>query len=338
MDKKDNDKIWELCVKKVHGSLDVAEEEYFEKIRDSEEARQNLQLAKRIYLKVSDSFLIHRINKEKEWRKINRQISSRFSIRPLAVSFIKYAAVFLAALLIGVAVPGLFHLKSQEETNNKVEMEWGQMGKMTLSDGTQVWLNSGTTLKYPSTFGTGERVVFLVGEAQFRVAHRDKIPFEVKTGTEIIKVYGTTFNVSAYPDDHEMTVTLIEGKVAVENNNGDHLATLDPSEQLCINKSSGKATLKKVNTDFYSSWIEGKILLNSTKLSELTQKLERWYNVTIRLQGDHVGDIRISGTISKGKPLDLFMKILERMYGINYQLITNENKKDEVIIYKNNCL
>jgi len=335
MDKKDSDKIWDLCVKKVHHSLDVEEKEEFERIGDSEEVRQALRQVKRIYRRSSGSFLIQRIDRKKEWKKINRQISSGFRIRRFAINCTKYAAVFLAALLVGLAVPKSFHLKSQEAVNNKIEMGWGQMGKITLSDGTHVWLNSGTTLAYPTAFGNGKRLVALEGEAQFMVTHRDKIPFEVKTGSGIIQVYGTTFNVSAYPDDPELTVTLIEGKVTVENSNGDHLVTLDPSEQLCLNKISGKATLKKVNTDFYSNWIDGKILLDNTRLSELTQKLERWYNVDIQLQGDHVGDIRISGTISKGKPLDLFMKILERMYGVQYQLITNNDKKDEVIIYKN---
>lgn len=335
MNNKDNNRIWELCVKQVNNSLYDAEYEEFEKIKDTKEAREALLQARQIYLKSSKSFIIQKIDKEKNWRHINSQISYGSRIKNLLIYISKYAAVFVAAFFIGVIAPKLFTLKSQEQVNNRIEMEWGQMSKITLSDGTLVWLNSGTIFEYPTTFNSKKRTVSIIGEAQFKVAHNDKIPFEVKTKSGIIKVHGTTFNVSAYKDDHELTVTLIEGKVTVEKNNGEYLATLGPSEQLCINKLNGEATLRKVDTDFYNSWVEGKILLNETKLSELTKRLERWYNVDIQLVGDSVGDIQISGTILKGKPLDLFLKILERMFEVKYEIITHNNKKDEVIIYEN---
>ena len=121
----------------------------------------------------------------------------------------------------------------------------------------------------------------------------------------------------------------------MKNNKGNYLATLNPSEQISINKITGETNLRKVNTAFFSSWIEGKILLEETKLSALSIILERWYNVDIDFVGENTGDIQISGTIIKGKPLDLFLKVLERMYGIKYELIVNPDKKDEVIIYKN---
>ena len=331
----DNDKIWELSVGKVNHSLEAADKKEFEEIKDSEEAKKALQQAVQIYAKTSKSFLIRQIDKEKNWNYINRQIRLVAPAGKLIIHFLRYAAVFLVALLIGIMIPKLFSSRSQETTNNRIEMEWGQMSKMTLSDGTQVWLNAGTTFEYPTTFDTQTRSVVLNGEAQFKVTHREKIPFEVKTRSGIIKVYGTTFNVSSYADDPELVVTLIEGKITVENSNGDYLAALNPSEQLSINKSSGQIILRKVDTEFYSSWIDGKILLNETKLSDLTAILKRWYNVDIQLLGENVGDIQISGTISKGKPLDLFLKILERMYSVKYKMITNNDKKDEVIIYKN---
>ena len=333
MNNKDGNRIWELCVKQVNGSLNEVEKKELEKIEDSEETRKSLLQAQKIYLKTSNSFLIRTIDKERNWRHINQQLSQNTRVKKLFVRFAKYAAIFIVALLIGLVVPKLFNSK-YDGASNRIEMEWGQMGKITLSDGTRVWLNAGTVFEYPTVFNAGERAVTLNGEAQFKVTHSDKAPFEVKTKSGIVKVYGTTFNVAAYEDDPELTVTLIEGKVTMENSRGDYLATLDPSEQIRINKLSGEATLKKVNTNFYSSWIDGKILLNETKLSELTNILKRWYNVDIQLVGNGIGDIEISGSISKGKSLDLFLKILERMYGVRYELRTYNNKQDEVIIYK----
>ncbi|MCG6191335.1 FecR family protein [Maribellus maritimus] len=335
MNKIDSNRIWELAVKKIYNSLNTEEEVEFEKIENSNETQKILRQVKQIYAKSSNSFYIQAIDKEKNWRYINNQIKHNSLLRRILIHSVKYAAIFFIALFIGVMVPRLLIFRSQEIAHNKIEMEWGQMGKMTLSDGTKVWLNAGTILEYPTNFDTRKRSVSLSGEAQFKVTPNDKIPFEVKTNTGIIKVYGTTFNVAAYKDDPEMIVTLVEGKVSVENSNGDNLATLKPSEQLGINKHTGKVTLRKVDTHFYSSWIEGKILLDETKLSDLVKILERWYNVDIKLLDEKIGNIQISGTISKNKPLDLFLKILERMYGIKYKLIINNNKKDEILIFKN---
>ncbi len=335
MKKIEHNEIWEIVVGKVNNSLDAEGEAAFKRIKETDEAKKALLQAKQIHCKSSNSFLIRRINKEKNWKYIHSQISHGAKTRKLIIHFSKYAAIFLIALLIGILAPKMFNYRSHEVTYNSVELEWGQMSKMTLSDGSQVWLNAGSTFKYPTNFDTQKRSVILDGEAQFKVAHNSKVPFEVKTKSGIIKVHGTTFNVESYNDDPEMVVTLIEGKVAVENNQGNYLATLNPSEQITINKSTGKASLKKVETEFFSSWIDGKILLEETKLSDLAIILKRWYNVDIRLVGEGIGDIQISGTIIKGKPLDLFLKILKRMYGVEYELIINANQKDEVIIYKN---
>ena len=330
----DNNRIWELCVKAVNNSLDTLDNEEFEEVKNSEEVKKYLPLAEKIYRQSANSFLYKKIDKEKNWKNISNQIRFNSGIFKLAASWSKYAAIFFVALLIGITAPKFLHRDSSTSVN-KIELEWGQMSKMTLSDGTQVWLNAGTRFEYPATFDTKTRTVTLNGEAQFKVAHNPKIPFVVKTNSGIVKVHGTTFNVSAYNDDPDLTVTLIEGVVSVENAKGDCLALLKPSDQFRLQKDSGMASLKKVNTDYYSSWIDGKILLNETKLSEITTLLKRWYNVDIRLVGEGIGDLRISGTISKGKPLDLFLKILERMYDVKYKLITNNHKKDEIIIYKN---
>ncbi len=335
MDKSNFDRIWDLAVKKVHNSLTSEEENEWEGVSDSEQTGDILKQVEQIHQKSSKSFLMKSINKEKNWNYIHGKINKTPKIRQLYIDIAKYAAVFMVAVFLGILIPRSFIFKPQEQALNKVEMDWGQMGKIFLSDGTQVWLNAGTTLEYPASFDKKTRTVSLNGEAQFKVTHNKKIPFEVETSTGIIKVYGTTFNVASYDDDSEMTVTLVEGKVTVEKPNGDYLTALKPSEQLTINKVSGKATLRYVDTEFYSSWIEGKILLEETELSDLVKILERWYNVDIKIMDEEISNLKISGTISKNKPLDLFLKIVERMYGVNYKLVIKPNNKDEVLIYKN---
>lgn len=333
MGKMSND-TWELVVGKAHNNLDEEEEKLFKEIENSEHTKNALKQARLLYTKSLDSFLIRQINKEKNWKYISKEISHSTQFIKLIIPFSKYAAIFFLAVLIGIMLPKSIKKNYNSLTYNSVEMEWGQMSKMTLSDGTKIWLNAGTKLEYPTTFDSHKRSVRLNGEAQFKVAHNNKIPFEVVTKTGIIKVYGTTFNVASYDDDPEMVVTLIEGKVAIENDKGDQLAILKPSEQISISKQTGEAELKLVDTQFYSSWIDGKILLQETKLSDLATLLKRWYNVDIILVGKNLGDLRISGTIIKDKPLDPFLKILERMYGIKYEIKSNNDKKDEIIIYK----
>lgn len=330
-----NNRVWQLVIGKVNSSLSLEEEEEFEKIKDTEEVKKALTLANQIHKKAANGFIIKNIEKEKNWRKINNQISPILVLRRQLFQLSKYAAVFAFALLVGIMLPKIFNYFSSEISYNSIELEWGQMGKMTLADSTKVWLNAGTTFKYPSTFNSKSRAVELNGEAQFQVTHNDKIPFEVKTESGVIKVYGTTFNVKSYEDDDELVVSLIEGKVTVENSKGKYLATLKPSEQISINKKTGKANIRIIDTEYYSNWINGKILLKDTRLDDLAEILKRWYNVDIKLVGENIGDLKISGTIIKGKPIDLFLKILERMYGIRYELIANNNKRDEVTIYKN---
>ena len=329
-----DDKRWELVVGKVHNNLDEEEEKLFKKIENFQNTENDLTQARYLYSRSLSSFLIRHINKEKNWRYIYNEISHSIQLAKLITSFSRYAAIFLLALLMGIMLPKSITTSSQSLTYNSIEMEWGQIGKATLSDGTKIWLNAGTTLEYPTTFDSQKRIVILNGEAQFKVAH-NKIPFEVVTKTGIIKVYGTTFNVASYDDNSEMVVTLIEGKVAIENDKGDELAVLNPSEQIRISKQTGEAKLKLVDTQFYSGWISGKVLLQETKLTDLANLLKRWYNVDINLVGENIADLRVSGTIIKDKPLAPFLKILERMYGIKYEMKSNIDKKDEITIYKN---
>lgn len=334
MDEK-HDTKWDLLVGKVHNSLTDEEEKQFREIEQSEETKNALKQIRRLYTRSQSSFLIHQIDKAKNWEYIQYKISSRARLVKLISPFSKYAAIFLLASIIGAVIYKSIHKDFNPLTYNRIEMEWGQMSKLTLSDGTKVWLNAGTKLEYPTTFNSKERKVRLNGEAQFKVSHNKDIPFEVVTKTGVIKVHGTTFNVASYDDDPEMVVTLIEGKVSIENKKGDQLAVLNPSEQISVSKQSGEAKLKMVDTQFYSSWINGKILLQETKLADLATLLRRWYNVDIHIVGEKTGELRISGTIIKDKPLDPFLKVLAGMYGIKYEIKSNRDKKDEITISKN---
>jgi len=329
-----DNEIWELAVKKVNNSLSDEDRERYNEIKDREDFQKNLKEAEKIHSRSFDSFLFHQIDKEKSWRKINSEINSSRQIRKLIISSSKYAAIFIIALFTGLFLQNTLINHQKKGTVNRIEVEWGQMSKLTLSDSTLVWLNAGTTFEYPAMFNTRARNVKLNGEAQFKVSHNRKIPFEVMTETGIVKVHGTTFDVKSYDEERDLVVTLIEGKVEVENSKGELLATLNPSEQISVNKQTGAIMLKTVDTRFYSSWIEGKIVLDETKLTDLVTILERWYNIDIKLVGENIGDLKVTGTIIRGEPIDFFLRIIERMYNIRCEIKTNSDKKCEIIIHK----
>lgn len=334
MDVEKKNDIWTLVIGKVHRNLECSEEKAYQEVANSDDTKRILKQVQFLYSRVKCGFAIQNINKEKNWNRINHEISYVSPIRRFFPPLVRYAALFIIALSIGVFASRFIN-RTQSLANNRLEVVDGQMSRLALSDGTKVWLNAGSAIEYPSCFDSDKRQIILNGEAQFKVFHNSKVPFEVTTKFGLVKVYGTTFNVASYDDDPVFSVTLVEGKVAVENIHGDHIATLNPSEQLIIDKKTGEISLRKVDTRFYTSWINGRILLEDTKLSDLSRILKRWYNVDINLVGEKVGDLQVSGTIIKNKPLEPFLKILERMYGIRCEMKINSDKKDEITIYKN---
>ena len=325
--------IWKLAVGKVNNSLDEEDLTEFKNIEHLNETQNSLKQASQIHSKTKKAFLVQKIDKEKNWSYVLSHIQKASPLKKIILQTSKYAAVFIIALTIGLGLH-YFISPNPDVAYNTINLEWGQMANLTLSDGTKVWLNAGTTFRYPSVFNSTERTVTLSGEAQFRVSHNDKVPFEVQTETGKVKVYGTCFNVSSYQDDPEFVVTLIDGKITVEKNHENSFTILKPNDQISINKKTGKIKVEQVETRFYTSWIDGKILLEDSKLSDLTKILSRWYNVDIKLEGEGLSEMKISGTILKGKPLDLFLKIMVRMYGLDYKLKLNNNAKNEVIISK----
>jgi ferric-dicitrate binding protein FerR (iron transport regulator) len=158
----------------------------------------------------------------------------------------------------------------------------GQRRPMRLPDGSQLHLNADTRLRYPATFGSAARRVTLEGEAFFEV-RRDSIrPFTIRTADEVeVRVLGTSFDVKAYPDERELTVTVRTGRVRVNLSNGQPPVDLRPDQQLIFDRQTEKYRLKTVRAADYSRWTEGTLQFRNTSLREVVRTLERWYDVDI---------------------------------------------------------
>lgn len=179
--------------------------------------------------------------------------------------------------------------------------------RVTLSDGTQVWLNAASTLKYPERFIGGERAVEIEGEAYFSVAKDERRPFKVISSGQEIIVVGTEFNVSAYIDDAEVKTTLVEGAVRLQvESSGEHIALL-PGEQGVMTQGN----LRKRSVDPISSvaWKDGDFYFDNTPFADMMKQIERWYNVEIVYEREVPAE-KFSGSMSRDVMLQTVLQLL----------------------------
>ena len=257
-----------------------------------------------------------------------RQFKRRNFRSTLITEYLKYAAAVLIILSIG-ALSQYFISKNtfkQDIAWHEVTVPYGQSAELSLSDSTKVWLNSGSKFRYTSNFSAKSRIVELDGEAFFDVATDKKHPFVIKTTNLDVKVTGTSFNVDAYNENDKTNITLVEGKVAIQNKSGKTVSELTPNMNAEFNKLTGKLDLKKVNVDFYTTWRMGTIVFRQESLDEIAKKLEKWYSVKIVFDQEDIKDIAFSGSILKNKPIDQILEILTYISRIGYKMETKNNQ------------
>ena len=194
------------------------------------------------------------------------------------------------------------------EEMNRLFVPYGRRGTLTLSDGTKVWLNSGTKLEFPSTFASNERRITVKGEIYIEVAENKTAPFWVQTSGFDVKVLGTKFNVFAYEDSPEQSVVLVAGTVEVKI---DNMASvfLSPNDKLAI--SSGEISKSVVNPANYISWREGILLLNNTSIAEVLRRIERYYNYSFTISENvELSKRSVSGRLFLSENIDDIMTSL----------------------------
>lgn len=167
---------------------------------------------------------------------------------------------------------------------NKMIVPYGKRSTLTLSDGTKVWLNSGSTLIFPPAFSGNLREVQLIGEGFFDVTHNKLKPFYVNTDAFNIKVYGTRFNIQSYRQDNASSIILVEGSVSMKSNDraNDKEVFLTPNQRATLVDGANKIEIGEIdNADEYISWIEGYLSFSDENISHLLKQVSRYYNVDI---------------------------------------------------------
>lgn len=196
---------------------------------------------------------------------------------------------------------------------NTITVPEGSTFSLTLSDGTQVTLNSTTTFRYPVSM-QDKRIVELNGEAYFDVTHIGK-PFTVKADGKEIKVLGTQFNVSAY-HSRNMITTLVKGKVEVKN--GIARKLLVPGQQATISPEDNAITVEEVNTAIYTSWVTGIYEFSRTPLHNILSQFELWYGVKVVYKDEDARNICFDGAVFRNKPLGFSLEIIQQVSNVRF--------------------
>ena len=190
--------------------------------------------------------------------------------------------------------------------------------KIVLDDGTEIWLNSASELKYPAHFVGNERRVQLTGEAYFQVARNEAAPFIVETRDMDVKVLGTSFNVSVYEDEESCHATLVEGRVEVNDKVNGEKVVLTPGKQALL--QGKEMTVREVNTKLYTLWRLDRFTFASEDMEGVIRKLSRWYNVDFFFANSSMKQKRFTGSLPKYADICQVLKMIEMTTDIKFEI------------------
>lgn len=190
---------------------------------------------------------------------------------------------------------------------------------LKLADGTKVWINSQTKLKYPVRFGKMERKIFLEGEAYFEVAKDKTKPFYVVTKDAVnVEVLGTSFNVRAYPDEETIEAVLEEGAVRMKSPGSSVL--LVPGNKSVYSRAGGQMSVAVVDTGPYTEWRHGQFVFYRETVEHILKRLSRWYDINVFYKNDLAKEILFSGSIKKYDTINVLLEVLEMAGGITFEI------------------
>lgn len=228
------------------------------------------------------------------------------------------AAIFILAF--GAGLLAMKVLNDRPEHYYALTAPMGSTSRFEMADGTVVWLNAGTTLRYSDRFGSDHRRVALDGEAYFEVAHHEGKEFTVSTKGYDVVVKGTHFDVSAYYDDPNITTSLMQGHVVIEC--GDKTLAMQPGDQISLDKHTGKFTATRMNGDV-SAWKTAMVDYSSITLADLAKRLSRQYNVSIDVRGQRLRQTRVSITLNNVLTID---EVTEALRNVTHAKVSRQGK------------
>jgi transmembrane sensor len=267
-------------------------------------------------------YQIHHIIRKNEYSEKNN------IFQRLTLVYMRTAAILLLPLLIAGGIilnysGELNNIKTDQVANSSIYAPMGSRVTFNLPDGTTGMLNSGSSLSYSIPFNKNRQIT-LNGEAWFNVNRDENHPFEINTGTSTLRVLGTTFNISAYPDENYVEVVLEDGKVDYINKELSGNITMAPSERLVF--QNGKISKSASDPAKYNAWTEGKLVFRGDPMAEVARRIERWYNVKVVLADKELEKYSFRATFEDDK-LQEVLRYLSMTSPIKYQI------KDRMLNY-----
>lgn len=348
-----NSSVFDLGIKFLTGKITLSEQEELQKLLINEQNKIIFEELKQSWI-ASGNFSDDNLHSRQEikWEELKQSLQpeneAESVIKKSFLRILRTAAIWVALVSLG-SFATWFMLKEKSSSLNPyctIQTPLGSKMRMELQDGTVVWLNAGSSLKYPVNFSDKQRDVYLSGEAFFNVASNKEWPFVVHTNELNVKAVGTSFNVKAYPNEKSVTTTLVEGIVKLENIEKKFSYTLKPKQELVFLKGDSKSEPDKedvkssdmlnqekttisqvenavikdeVNTEATVSWKDKRWIIQGETVDKLAVMLERRYNIKINILSDELGSFKFSGTI-ENETIEQVMDYLRYTVPVKYTL------------------
>lgn len=263
-----------------------------------------------------------------ETQKDSLHVQSEHKIMPGAnratLTLADGSSIALSELQSGVTVGDLMRyddgtvISAPKTTYATLSTPQGGQYRVTLPDGTKVWLNAASSLRYPTQFTGSERRVILTGEAYFEVPKKANQPFIVESNKQLLTVLGTTFNVTAYAEEKEIITTLLEGKVAITSvADQAQSITLRPGQQSML--TAAKINVNEVDATEAIAWKDGKFVFNNTDIHAVMRQIARWYDAEIVFTDD-LSDVTFSGSLSRFADINDILSNIELTHSISLKV------------------
>ncbi len=244
--------------------------------------------------------------------------------------------------LLNDSVSGLIYTKrdlndpAEKIRYNTLKVPTGGFYPLTLSDGTKIWLNAASELRYPEAFTGKERAVYLKGEGYFEVKKDTRRPFIVYTEQSHITVLGTSFNINTYNDENKIYATLVEGSVSFVSDKTGQQIILQPGHQITMETVSGKLSVKEVDIEVYTAWKDGMFYFKDMTLEEIMRTISRWYQVKVIYKNTQLKTETYNGKMPMYSGIEDVLKKIELSGGTRFEIkgrtiFISDNKKRDFI-------
>ncbi|OKL41833.1 FecR family protein [Pontibacter flavimaris] len=309
---------WDIAAKVFGDKATPAEEEALRQwLAQNPEHQQQFEAQQQLWLATAPAPAAA-VDTDAAWAKVNAQLKpQQAKVVPLYRQLWRVAAAVV--LLVGIA--WLARLYFMPYYGLQVVESGDTRMTVTLPDSSQVWLNKGSILAYDPDFDGTQREVHLEGEAFFEVTHNPQQPFVIKAGDSRTQVVGTSFNLRAYPREQTVELAVATGRVAFTSTKTTTQAIVTPGFEAILDRQSQRITKYESEDENTWAWKSGSLKFDGESLKELLPALERYYGVTLRLQGPDLGNCRFTGTFREAE-LQEVLQVLEASLQVE---ITRQN-------------